>query len=91
MLIVGLKDSHRRVSVPEAQPLEFVLAFHVRHGELQYRGGPVRERHRRYPRATQLLVVERRAERQRPSAFQVSQGRRATGRAMPRARASCGS
>jgi len=42
-LNVALKESHRRASVPEAQPLGFVLAFHVRHAELQYGGGPVRE------------------------------------------------
>lgn len=26
-LIVGFDESHRRVSVPEAQPFEFVLTF----------------------------------------------------------------
>ena len=73
-LIVGLEESHRRISVPEPQPMDFVLAFQMRHANLQYRGGPVRERHRRYPRATYLFVIERRTKRQRPSPRQISQG-----------------
>src|SRR5262249_54274538 len=65
------EESNRRISVPEAQPFEFVLAFHVGHAQLQYGRGPIRKRHRRYPRATQ--VVERRTKSQRPAALQVPQ------------------
>ena len=71
-LVVGVQEPYRWISIPEAQPLDFVFRFEVRHAELQYGGGSVRTRHRRHPRASRLLVGP--AENQRPSVLDVSYG-----------------
>ena len=73
MSVVAVEKSHGRVAIPEAERMDFVHSFHVRHGELQYRSSAVREQDGRYARATNFGSVEWRIDRQRPSALQVSQ------------------
>jgi hypothetical protein len=71
--LVGLKESNGRVSIPEAQAVEFVLALHVWHPEFQYRGGSVSTRSPRHPRATYFLASKGYSEREGPSALQGDQ------------------
>src|ERR1017187_6297630 len=56
--IIRKKYSYRRVPVPEAQPLQFMLRFHMRHRDLQYRRRPVDEPCGCDPRATDIFGVE---------------------------------
>ncbi len=70
-LIVGVEESYGRVTVPEAQSVELVPGFHVRHAELEYRGRSVSESDGSHPRATDIGAVERRTDGERPSAFEV--------------------
>jgi hypothetical protein len=54
------------VPVPESQTVDFVLPFHMRHPQFQYRGCPVRAHCCGYPRTTHLVSAEGVEERQRP-------------------------
>src|SRR6266545_576201 len=54
-IIVSIEKPYRWITAPEAQALDFVLALHVRHAELQHCGCPVGERHRSNPGTTSLV------------------------------------
>jgi len=70
-LIVGVEKSHRRISVPEPERLDFVLAFHMRHAELQCGGCPVP--------ASAARILIRHAERQKTSGVPDPSGSPALG------------
>jgi hypothetical protein len=66
---VRLEQAHGRVTIPEAQPLELVCRFHVRHSKLEHDGRAVAADRGRDPPRT-CLAIPRRSERERPPALQ---------------------
>ena len=72
-VVVRFKQLHGRISVPEAQAMDLVLTFHVRHPELQDCGAPVGPQSWGHPCATHLFTIERRAKRERPPVLQIAQ------------------
>src|SRR3569833_2781152 len=70
-LIGGLEQSHSWIAVPEAQSLDLVIRFNVRHTDLEYSKPAARECNRRYPRTGHAFVDEGGTHFQRPSTLQV--------------------
>ena len=73
-VLIGFEQAHGRVTIPEAQRLDLVLAFHVRHPELEDRAGSVAAHGGRDPRAAHLVAVEWGSQRQRPPVLQLADG-----------------
>ena len=89
-IIVSIEQPHGWITIPKTQAFNLVLALHVRHAELQHGGPSGRERHRRHPRATDVVAIEGSSDGEGPSAFQIAEGCRPVARAMPTARVCCG-
>ena len=60
--LVRIDQSNRGIAAPEAKPLNLLLAFHVRQGDLQHRHGAIRARRRRHSRARYVVPGKRRTE-----------------------------
>lgn len=56
----------------QKQPRDLVRALHVRHAELQHRTRSVLARHLRHPRTAHLIAIERIANLEIPSLFQIA-------------------
>lgn len=70
-IIVGVQQLYCRISAPEPQAVDLLLAFHMRHAELQDCGCSVRHHCRRYPGTAHIATAEWRLQRERPTRLQL--------------------
>src|SRR5579872_2515779 len=70
-IVVGIEKPNGGIAIPEAQSLDLLRTFHVRHPELQYCGCSIDARRRRHPRAADVGAIKRGTEPERPAALQI--------------------
>ena len=70
---VGVEQPHRELAVPVAQSRNLLLAFHVRHRELENRIRAAGQSHRGDPRARAFRVDERRSDLEGQATSQIGQ------------------
>jgi argininosuccinate synthase len=73
-VVIGFEQAHGWITIPEAQCLDLVLPFHMRHSEFEDGAGPACAHGGRYPSAAHLGAVEWGSERQRPLVLQLADG-----------------
>src|SRR5216684_5440420 len=69
---IEFEQPHGRVTIPEAEGLELVRRFHMRHTEFQHGASAVATHGGRHPRAAPIAAVEGGPQRQGPPVLQLA-------------------